>query len=306
MSDSTVRYCMDQETLFRLDLLIRLALEEDLADRGDCTSLAVVPGRVPGRAAVKARRAGTACGGEVFERVCRAAGAEVAVRLEVGDGARFERGDRLAVLEGDARDLLLVERTCLNFFGRLCGIATLTSAYVDAVAGTGARIHDTRKTTPGWRRLEKYAVQCGGGVNHRMGLYDAILIKDNHLAMLGQLVGTETAVVGEAMRRGRAWNAAHPGQAVVVQIEVDRLGQLHQALECRPDMILLDNMSLELLRESVALRDRFAPGVLLEASGGVTLDTVRRIAETGVDRISVGALTHSAASLDVGLDWESG
>lgn len=295
---------MDPETLASLDRLIALALEEDLAGKGDCTSLSVVPARVSGRASVIARRAGVACGLEVFARVCQTAGVDLEISLRTHDGAAIERGERLAVFSGDARGLLLVERTCLNFFGRLCGIASLTARFVEAVGGTRARIHDTRKTTPGWRRLEKYAVHCGGGVNHRMGLFDAILIKDNHLAMLARLLKPGADVVGEALRRARDWSASQPGPPVPVQVEVDRLSQLRQALAHRPDMILLDNMSLELLRESVGIRDELGPGVVLEASGGVTLETVSAIAATGVDRISVGALTHSAVNLDVGLDWE--
>jgi nicotinate-nucleotide pyrophosphorylase (carboxylating) len=295
---------MDADTLASLDRLIGIALDEDLAGKGDSTSQSVVPARVSGRANLIARRPGVACGLEVLERVSKAAGVELEISLRTKDGERFARGDCLAIFSGDARGILLVERTCLNFLGRLCGIATLTARFVEVVAGTRARIHDTRKTTPGWRRLEKYAVHCGGGVNHRMGLHDAILIKDNHLAMLARLLKPGADVVGEAIRRAREWSAAQPGPPMLVQVEVDRLSQLRQALLLRPDMILLDNMSLDLLGESVALRDDLAPGVLLEASGGVILETVRAIAETGVDRISVGALTHSAVNLDVGLDWE--
>ena len=193
--------------------------------------------------------------------------------------------------EADARAFLAAERTALNLLGRMCGVATLTRAYVEAVAGTGARIADTRKTTPGLRGLEKHAVACGGGVNHRFGLDDAILIKDNHVAVCGG--------VGEAIRRARA----AVGHLVKLEIEVDGLDQLDEALAERPDVVMLDNFRPEMLREAVARATASPFGrPVLEASGGVNLRTVRAMAETGVDVISVGALTHSAAALDVGLD----
>jgi nicotinate-nucleotide pyrophosphorylase (carboxylating) len=209
------------------------------------------------------------------------------VRLLAEDGEVVATGAKLAWVEGNARALLSAERTALNLLGRLSGIATLTRAYVQAVAGAGARIVDTRKTTPGLRALEKYAVRCGGGVNHRFGLDDAILIKDNHVAACGS--------VGEALRRA----TAAAGHLMKVEIEVDSLEQLDEALAGAPDVIMLDNFSLADLAEAVR---RVAGRVTLEASGGVTLETVRAIAETGVDVISVGALTHSAGVLDIGLD----
>jgi nicotinate-nucleotide pyrophosphorylase (carboxylating) len=205
----------------------------------------------------------------------------------VSDGDPVQAGTVIARVDANARALLSAERTALNLMGHLSGIATLTHAYVEAVAGTGATITDTRKTTPGLRALEKYAVRCGGGVNHRFGLDDAILIKDNHVAAAGG--------VGNAIRRARA--AA--GHLVMVEAEVDGLDQLDQALAEGPDVIMLDNFSLDDLRFAVA---RAKGLVRLEASGGVTLETVRAIAETGVDVISVGALTHSAPVLDIGLD----
>jgi nicotinate-nucleotide pyrophosphorylase (carboxylating) len=211
------------------------------------------------------------------------------------DGDRLAAGDRLAVISGPMRSLLAVERTALNFLQRLSGIATLTRRFVDAIAGLNCRLLDTRKTTPGWRLLEKYAVRMGGGVNHRMGLHDCVLIKDNHLAALGPKV----TAVAEAVRLARD----QYGTSLPLEIEVDTLEQLDVALAARPDMVLLDNMSLHHLREAVRRRDAVAPGVLLEASGGVALTTVRDIAATGVDRISVGALTHSAVALDIGLDY---
>jgi nicotinate-nucleotide pyrophosphorylase (carboxylating) len=191
----------------------------------------------------------------------------------------------------------------LNLVGRLSGVATLTRRFVDAVQGTPARIYDTRKTTPGWRRLEKYAVKCGGGCTHRTGLFDAVLIKDNHLAWM-QLRP------GDAVRRAREFLRAtlrDPAQAetMLLEVEVDTLEQLEDALPAGPDIVLLDNMSLEQLRAAVARRNAVDPGIELEASGGVNLRTVRGIAETGVERISVGALTHSAVSLDVALDWSA-
>ena len=193
------------------------------------------------------------------------------------------------------RSILIAERTALNFLQRLSGVATRTRAFVDAVAGLPTQILDTRKTTPGWRLLEKYAVRCGGGHNHRAGLYDGILIKDNHLAFLGAHGLSITQAVNAARDRF--------GRSVPLVIEIDWLYQLDEALASRPDVILLDNMGLEELRTAVARRYAQAREVLLEASGGVNLSTVRDIAATGVDRISVGELTHSAPALDIGLDY---
>jgi nicotinate-nucleotide pyrophosphorylase (carboxylating) len=212
-----------------------------------------------------------------------------AARFEavVADGQRVKGGEVLARVDGLARAVLSAERTALNLMGRLSGIATLTRAYVDAVDGTRARITDTRKTTPGLRMLEKYAVRCGGGVNHRFGLDDAILIKDNHIAACGG--------VGEALRRARA--AA--GHMTKVEVEVDSLAQLDEALRHDPDVIMLDNFGPAELARAVEVT---AGRAVLEASGGVNLQTVRALAETGVDVISVGALTHSASVLDIGLD----
>jgi nicotinate-nucleotide pyrophosphorylase (carboxylating) len=206
------------------------------------------------------------------------------------------------------RSILAAERLVLNLLTRLSGIATLTSRYVDAAGGTRARIYDTRKTTPGWRRLEKYAVRMGGGCNHRAGLYDAILIKDNHLAFgRANASGRAGFSPAEAVHRARRWSQrrapSSAGCRTIVEIEVDSLAQLDEVLPARPDVVLLDNMAPEQLREAVARRDAVAPEIELEASGGVTLDTVAQIAQTGVDRISVGALTHSPPALDFGLDW---
>jgi len=230
------------------------------------------------------------------------------------DGAHVAAGEILATIVGPARSLLTAERPLLNFLGHLSGIATLTRRYVEAVAGTGARVYDTRKTTPGWRRLEKYAVRMGGGHNHRAGLFDAVLIKDNHLALGAAGPGSDLAepdathyTPAQAVTRVREFLARLPAteaaRDMIVEVEVDNLSQFDDVLTVRPDIVLLDNMSLDDLRAAVARRNAQAPPVELEASGGVNLDTIRAIAGTGVDRISVGALTHSASWFDVGLDF---
>ena len=290
--------------------IVRLAVREDLGRTNDWTTLALVPHDRRGRAAVVAREAGVACGLRAAEVVLDEMESGVALGDAVADGTRIEAGTRLACLEGSTRSLLICERTVLNFLGRLSGVATLTRQYVDAVADTGAKIYDTRKTTPGWRRLEKYAVGCGGGQNHRTGLFDAVLIKDNHLAVFQ--TGEAVSGAAEAIARVRKFLHDPIGggrlDEMVVEIEVDTLAQLEEVLAAAPDVatpdiVLLDNMAPERLCEAVALRDRLAPEVELEASGGVRLETVHGIAACGVERISVGALTHSARSLDVGLDW---
>jgi nicotinate-nucleotide pyrophosphorylase (carboxylating) len=252
---------------------------------------------------VVARQAGTVAGLPIAQLALDEMNVSVAWKTVVTDGQAVAEGDVLAELDGPVREMLTAERLLLNLVGRLSGVATLTRQFVAAVQGTPARIYDTRKTTPGWRRLEKYAVRCGGGCNHRTGLFDAVLIKDNHLALM-QLRP------GEAVRRAREFlrtTLRDPAQAetMIVEVEVDTLEQLDDALPAGPDIILLDNMSLDQLREAVARRNAVNPGIELEASGGVNLRTVRGIAETGVERISVGALTHGAASLDVALDWSA-
>ncbi|MFW2343393.1 carboxylating nicotinate-nucleotide diphosphorylase [Brevundimonas sp.] len=267
--------------------VIRAALAEDLGRAGDVTAAACIPEDARMRAVFAARKAGVMAGGACVRLALHTLDAGATVEVTVAEGQAFAAGEALIVVEGRARAVLAAERTALNLLGRLCGIATLTRAYVQAVEGTGARIADTRKTTPGLRALEKHAVACGGGVNHRFGLDDAILIKDNHVAVCGG--------VAEAVRRAKA----HAGHLMKVEVEVDGLDQLDAALAEGPDVVMLDNFSLEDLREAVA---RTARRVTLEASGGVTLETVRAIAETGVDVISVGALTHSAPNLDIGLD----
>ncbi len=274
-----------------IEPVVRMALAEDLGRAGDLTAQACIPEGAQMRAVFAARRPGVLAGVDCVRLALRAMDPAAEIEMKLADGDAFEAGAVLVEAEADARAFLAAERTALNLLGRLCGVATLTQAYVEAVAGTGARIADTRKTTPGLRALEKHAVACGGGVNHRFGLDDAILIKDNHVAVCGG--------VGEAIRRARA--AA--GHLVKVEIEVDGLAQLDEALAERPDVVMLDNFSLEMLREAVGRVKGSSFGrPVLEASGGVTLETVRAIAETGVDVISVGALTHSAPSLDIGLD----
>jgi len=267
--------------------IIRAALAEDLGRAGDVTSLACVPAEARLRAVFASRKPGVLAGLACARLAVAELDPEAQFKADAADGDRIGAGAKLAFVDANARALLGAERVALNLLGRLSGVATLTRAYVDAVAGTGARIVDTRKTTLGLRSLEKYAVRCGGGVNHRFGLDDAILIKDNHIAACGS--------VAEAVRRARA--AA--GHLMKVEVEIDGLGQLEEALKHGPDVVMLDNFSLADLAEAVR---RTAGRAVLEASGGVTLETVRAIAQTGVDVISVGALTHSASGLDIGLD----
>lgn len=274
-----------------IEPIVRMALAEDLGRAGDVTAQACIPEGARMRAVFAARKAGVLAGIDCVRLAVLAMDPEASIDLKLRDGDAFEAGAVLAEVEADARAFLAAERTALNLLGRLCGIAALTRTYVEAVAGTKARIADTRKTTPGLRALEKHAVLCGGGANHRFGLDDAVLIKDNHVAVCGG--------VGEAVRRARA----SVGHLMKVEVEVDGLDQLDEALAAGPDVIMLDNFTLPMLREAVV---RTAGRITLEASGGVSLETVRAIAETGVDVISVGALTHSAPALDVGLDVTPG
>lgn len=287
--------------------LTRLAIREDL-DRGmDLTTMAIVPGNVAGRAEVVARVSGVAAGLNLLEAIVSEFDCSVEWEALLQDGERFTSQQPLLTLRGDARDLLTSERTILNFLGRLCGIATLTRQFVEKIRGTKANVFDTRKTTPGWRRLEKYAVLCGGGCNHRMGLFDGILIKDNHLASRAVKAGV-VLDAGEAVRQAYQFLEGMPseGDRPFVEVEIDSFSQLASALEARPDIVLLDNMNCDQLTECVQLRDRMNPSVELEASGGVNINTISAIAATGVERISVGALTHSAINLDLGLDWRFG
>ena len=273
------------------DLLIQpvvsAALAEDLGRAGDVTAQACIEAHARLTAVFAARQNGVVAGLACARLAVLALDPAAKFEAMVADGDAIHPGQVLAKVEANARALLSAERTALNLLGRLSGVATLARDYVQAVAGTGARIADTRKTTPGLRHLEKYAVRCGGGLNHRFGLDDAILIKDNHVAACGG--------VGEALKRARA--AA--GHLMKIEVEVDSLAQLEEALPHRPDVIMLDNFSLEDLAKAVAMT---AGAVTLEASGGVNLQTVGGIARTGVQVISVGALTHSASVLDIGLD----
>jgi len=283
--------------------IVRLAIREDLGRACDWTTVALAPAGVRGRAAVVAREGGTVAGLPAARLALDEMQVLVDWRPLAVDGQAVTAGERLAELCGPVREMLTAERLLLNLIGRLSGIATLTRQFVQAVQGTAAGIYDTRKTTPGWRRLEKYAVRCGGGRNHRTGLFDAVLIKDNHLALMQLRPGA-------AVRRVREFlHAALPesdlADALMVEVEVDTLEQLDDAMTARPDIILLDNMPTSQLREAVVRRDAVSPEIELEASGGVSLGSVRAVAETGVDRISVGALTHSAVSLDVALDWSA-
>ncbi len=269
--------------------LVKAALDEDHA-ANDITTLATVIPTRRARAALVARQPGTLCGVPLALAAFCQCDDKVEIRVDAEDGQRVAAGATVLFLNGHARGLLGAERTALNFLQRLSGVATLTARYVDLVRGTRARIVDTRKTTPGWRRLEKYAVRCGGGANHRETLSDAVLVKDNHLAVLD-------GDVAMAVRRSRELTL--PG--TFVQIECDHLDQVRAAVDAGADAVLLDNMSPEMMRDAVAIA---AGRVVTEASGGVTLETVRAIAETGVDRISVGALTHSAPALNLALDFE--
>lgn len=292
--------------------IVRLAVHEDL-DRGyDWTTVCLVPEEARAAANVVVRKQGVVVGLDALRIVLDEMDITAELQLLASDGDAVSGGTIVATIAGPARDLLTSERTLLNLLGRLSGIATLTRQYVEAIAGTSARIYDTRKTTPGWRRLEKYAVHCGGGHNHRTGLYDAILIKDNHLAFGREEQGAAAYSPAEAVRKAKAFLAqqtpserpAGADPAMIVEIEVDSLGQLREVLPELPDIVLLDNMPLEMLREAVALRNAGGWKCELEASGGVNLQSVRSIAETGVERISAGALTHSAINLDVALDWQ--
>jgi len=301
---------MDKTTQKYAVKLIELALEEDLGGQVDCTTWATIPKDVVGKADFVSRDNGVVCGLDVSEIAIRKFGDEINFEKFASDGETVEPGTVLASMTGTAREILTLERTCLNFLGRLSGIASLTHSFVKETTGTKAVLLDTRKTTPGWRHLEKYAVQSGGGANHRMGLYDAILIKDNHIAMCGALTNADKRSIEQILNIANQWIADHQselvnGENTIVQIEVDNLDQLDQALACEVDIVLLDNMSTETLEKAVEIRNKKNASVLLEASGGVNLNTVGAIARTGVDRISVGALTHSAVNFDIGLDWRS-
>jgi nicotinate-nucleotide pyrophosphorylase (carboxylating) len=271
-----------------IDDAVARALREDLGDAGDITSAATIPVSAVSRAVIAARQPGVIAGIDAVRAAFRQVDPAINVTVEAGDGARVEQGDVLISLDGPSRGVLSAERVALNFLGHLSGVATATAALVDAVAGTKAKITCTRKTTPGLRALEKYAVLCGGGRNHRFGLYDAVMIKDNHIAAAGGIAPALAAAKSSL------------GHMVKVEIEIDRLDQLEAAIAGGADVILLDNMSTDDMKQAVAINQARA---ILEASGNVTVKSVRAIAETGVDIISSGWITHSAPSLDVGLDF---
>ncbi|MBX9583039.1 MAG: carboxylating nicotinate-nucleotide diphosphorylase [Gemmataceae bacterium] len=273
--------------------LAELALAEDLGPLGDRTSRALIPADRTGAAAFVARSAGVVAGLPAAGMVCAAVDSRLTFTPSIEDGSPLERGTVLATVAGPLRGLLAAERTALNFLQRLSGVASLTRKYADAVAGARAEVLDTRKTTPGWRLLEKYAVRMGGGHNHRIGLFDGVLIKDNHLAGIG----------GDVQLAVETARSAPGSESLLIEVEVDTLDQLEEALTARADIVLLDNMTPDQLRAAVRRRDELSPATLLEASGGVNLQTIGAIAATGVDRISVGALTHSAPALDIGLDY---
>lgn len=291
--DASVRYAVEAAglTAWQVRDIVDRALDEDVGAGGDATSLATVPAGLLGAADLVPRVAGVVAGLPVAAWVFATVGAG-RVRVEFGtlDGAAVSPGEVLATARGPVRDLLTAERTALNLLCHLSGIATLTRRWVDAVAGTGAVIRDTRKTLPGLRALEKYAVRCGGGANHRMSLSDAALVKDNHVAAAGSVTAAFDAV-----------RTAYP--QLDIEVEVDTVEQARDVIDAGARLVLLDNMTSAQLRDVVAYaRGR---GVKLEASGGLTLQRAREVAETGVDYLSVGALTHSAPALDIGLDLET-
>lgn len=290
-----------------VEQLTRLAIREDLGRGFDITTLAIVPEELPATADIISRVPGRAAGIDLIEWIVNCLQANVTVTTHLSDGDAFAAKACLATLGGNARDVLTCERTILNFLGRLCGIATWTAQHVALVSDLPVRIYDTRKTTPGWRHLEKYAVRCGGGHNHRGGLNEAILIKDNHLACFEKARGT-VLKPSEAVTKAREFLQPAVGgdPSTIIEVEVDSLDGLKDALTVSPDIVLLDNMAPDLLRQAVAMRDAASSAVELEASGGINLKTLRDVALTGIDRISLGALTHSATNLDLGLDWRLG
>lgn len=291
----TIEFSSECEAAARA--LTKMSLQEDLRDIGDLTSLSTIPADLNATVNIVSRQAGVVSGLTVLPVVFSELDASVAVQYHKQDGDNVTRQTLIASITGPVRTLLTGERTVLNFMTLLSGIASRTAEFVAEVKHTKAVILDTRKTFPGYRLLQKYAVRCGGGTNHRMGLYDGILIKDNHIAARGD--STCAAAVADARRYAKLHHVNSK-----IEIEVDSLDQLRNALQESPEIVLLDNMSPETMQQAVAIRDSSnSPSTLLEASGGVTLLTVRAIAESGVDRISIGSLTHSSPALDLGFDW---
>ncbi len=287
--------------------LTRHAIQEDLRESVDWTTVCLIDADQQGVCHVVPREQGISAGIELVDWILDELDADLTADCTIQDGERFQPGTPIIKLAGNVRDLLTIERTLLNLISRLCGIATLTQRYVEEISGTNTRLYDTRKTTPGWRLLEKYAVRCGGAHNHRTGLFDGFLIKDNHLALSG--LANQPLSVAEATKKAIQWRDTIVNSMQtpnMVEVEVDTLDQLKEVLPQLPNIILLDNFSLEKMTRAVQLRDQLATEVELEASGNVRIDTIRSIANTGVDRISSGALTHQATSLDLGLDWPDG
>ena len=299
----------DQHAADAARRILEIARVEDLGDslnpqHGDLTSQATIPASATGRAVYRVRREGVIAGIRSIAIAAAIYDPSLEVQTRVQDGDRVQPGTILAELHGSARSILAVERPSLNLLSRLSGIATATARRVASLQGTAARLYDTRKTTPGLRLLEKYAVRCGGGHNHRTGLHDAILIKDNHLALGGHQ--GEPLAPAEAIRRARKFLHSlgfNETNRPMIELEVDSLNQLRDALPEQPDIVLLDNLPADQLTQAVELRNQLAPQVQLEASGGIDDQSLPRLAATGVDRISMGALTHSAVQLDIGLDW---
>lgn len=277
------------------DILLELAISEDLEPSGDLTSKATIPEDLQGKATLVGRTDGVLAGIHAGELTFARLAPQAQWFSLVSDGETIKNGTEIAKIQGPMRAILGAERIALNFMQRLSGIATLTKKYTQTVAGIDVKILDTRKTEPGWRMLDKYAVRCGGACNHRMNLSDGILIKDNHLAALGG----GPAAVRKAILLARQFFEG----TWCIEVEVDNLGMFETALQSTPDIILLDNMSVADMKEAVRLRNAMGAGVLLEASGGIQLENLREIAMTGVDRISIGAITHSAPALDLALDY---
>jgi len=275
---------------FQFHHLVELALAEDLGAAGDITSAACIPAEAISRAAVVAKQPGVICGVEIAEHVFRRLNPQVELSRKVSDGAEVAKGEAILGIVGTSRSILTAERTALNFMTHLSGIATTTHQMVKLIEGTQAKLLDTRKTTPAYRSLEKYAVHCGGGTNHRFGLHDAVMIKDNHIVAAGG--------ISQAIRAAKA----HVNHLVKIEVEVKDLKEFEEAKSERPDVIMLDNMTPEKIRECVAVNQG---GPILEASGGINASNLRAYAETGVDYISVGWITHSAPNLDLSLEFFS-